>query len=177
MQINTVRNLAVAFMFMKGISTASNIMIGNGYGARDKKHILESAKACALLVLVTECVFVAAFIIFPKELLSIYSTDTELLVFAVPLMLIAAGFQISDGFQNLALNMLRGIKDVRMPALIAFVSYWVVMIPMSIWLALPSGMNLGVSGVWWGFVIGLSLASIILLLRFIKQYKTIETRW
>lgn len=173
-----VLNLAsITFMFITGISTASNIMIGNGYGARDKKHILESAKACALLILVTECVFVGAFTIFPEELLSIYTSDTTLLKFAMPLMVLAAGFQVSDGFQNLALNMLRGIKDVRMPALIAFVCYWMIMIPLSMWLALPEGLNLGVSGVWWGFVIGLSLASIILILRFIKQYKTIETRW
>jgi MATE family multidrug resistance protein len=173
-----VLNMAsVTFMFITGISTSSNIMIGNGYGAKDKNHIYESAKACALLILGVEIIFVLAFILFPKTLISIYTNDAQLIGFAVPLMVMAAAFQVSDGFQNLGLNMLRGIKDVRIPALIAFVSYWLVMIPASYWLAMPNGFNIGVIGVWWGFVIGLSLASLILIYRFSQQLKTIETRW
>jgi len=173
-----VLNMAtVTFMFITGISTSSNIMIGNGYGAEDKSHIYESAKACSAIILAVELVFVLAFVLFPKSLLSIYTVDQTLLNFAAPLMVMAAAFQVSDGFQNLGLNMLRGIKDVRIPAVIAFISYWLVMIPASYWMAMPTGLNLGVIGVWWGFVIGLSLASVILIYRFNQQLKTIETRW
>lgn len=173
-----VLNMAtVTFMFITGISTSSNIMIGNGFGAKDKKHIYESAKACGVLILAVEIIFVLAFILFPKTLLRIYTQDMALIQFAAPLMVMAAAFQVSDGFQNLGLNMLRGIKDVRIPALIAFVSYWLVMIPTSYWFAMPRGFDLGVIGVWWGFVIGLSLASLILIYRFTQQLKTIEKQW
>ncbi len=173
-----VLNIAsITFMFITGISTAANIMVGNGYGAKDRNHIFESAKACILIIAVIEVIFCASFLLVGKQLLSIYTNDTQLIAYAAPLMLIAAAFQVSDGLQNLGLNMLRGLTDVSRPALIAFICYWLIMIPACYYLAMPIGLNLGVQGIWWGFVIGLSLASIILIMRFFMHLRSIEKEW
>jgi len=173
-----VLNIAsITFMFVTGISTAAGIMIGNGYGAKDKNHIFESAKACIFIVATLELFFCSIFMLFGKELLAIYSDDATLIAFAAPLMFVAAAFQVSDGLQNLGLNMLRGMHDVHKPALIAFFSYWIVMVPVSLYLAMPWGLAMGIDGVWWGFVIGLSLASIILIPRFFMHLRTIQNKW
>lgn len=172
---NVLNIASVTFMFITGISTASNIMIGNGFGAKDKIHIRESAKACFYLIVIIEIIFASIFILGGEELLNFYTSDDEIIKLGIPLMLIAAAFQLSDGLQNLGLNMLRGIKDVRIPASIAFLCYWLIMIPLSYIMAITFKMDL--SGIWWGFVIGLSLASVLLLIRFYKQYLKLENKW
>jgi len=170
-----ILNIAsITFMFITGISTAANIMIGNGFGAKDKAHIMSSALACGFLVIFFELIFCLVLILFRKPLVELYSVDKELLALAVPLMIIAAAFQLFDGLQNLALNMLRGVKDVKVPAMIAFVSYWLIMVPLGYYLAVPKFGNLGLSGIWWGFVFGLGIASIVLNLRFFLHLRTLK---
>lgn len=172
---NVLNIASVTFMFITGISTASNIMIGNGFGAKDKEHIKEAALACLYLIVGIEIIFAGLFVFGGEILLSYYTLDPKIIELGAPLMVIAAAFQLSDGLQNLGLNMLRGIKDVRIPASIAFICYWLIMVPICYLLALK--MDMGLNGIWWGFVIGLSLASGLLLNRFYKQFQSIESKW
>jgi MATE family multidrug resistance protein len=64
------------------------------------------------------------------------------------------------------------MQDVKMPSVIAFTSYWVVMVPVGYLLAFH--FKLGVSGVWMGFVVGLTVAALLMYLRFRAKLKTIE---
>jgi MATE family multidrug resistance protein len=64
------------------------------------------------------------------------------------------------------------MQDVKFPAAIAFVSYWIVMIPACYILAFPMGM--GLSGIWVGFIIGLSLAAVLQLIRFRVMLNKVE---
>ncbi len=71
-------------------------------------------------------------------------------------------FQFFDGLQVTANGALRGIKDTRLPMLITLVSYWLVGMPVAMWLAFRGGMGPG--GLWWGLTAGLGAASIGLTL-------------
>ena len=88
------------------------------------------------------------------------------------MLLFAAVFQISDGLQAVASGALRGMQDVKYPAVIAFVSYWLVMIPSCYFLTFYFG--LGLKGIWIGFIIGLSIAAVLQLLRFKYVLKKLE---
>ena len=44
--------------------------------------------------------------------------------------------------------MLRGLQDARIPAVMGFVSYWLVGLPVGA--GLGFGFGLGAIGVWWG---------------------------
>ena len=88
------------------------------------------------------------------------------------MLIMAAFFQISDGLQAVAAGALRGMQDVKFPAVIAFISYWLVMIPSSYILAFP--MHLGLQGIWIGFIIGLSLAAVLQLIRFKIMLRKVE---
>ena len=65
------------------------------------------------------------------------------------------------------LGALRGVQDVNVPTIIAFISYWVVAVPLCYYLGVV--MAIGPLGVWIGLAIGLLLAAIALYWRF--QYK------
>ena len=78
----------------------------------------------------------------------------------------AAFFQLFDGVQVIGASVLRGITDVRVPAVITFVAYWVI--------ALPLGYAIGVRGpygavgVWGGIASGLAFAAVFLTVRFAR---------
>ena len=76
-------------------------------------------------------------------------------------MLVIVGvFQLFDSLQVASSGMLRGLRDSRVPALMGFAAYWLVGLPVGIWLAI--GFQLGAAGVWWGLAAGLCVASITL---------------
>jgi MATE family multidrug resistance protein len=81
-------------------------------------------------------------------------------------MLYAAVFQISDATQVIAVGLLRGIKDVKVPTLYIAIAYWVVGIPVGCLMAFT--FKMGVTGMWIGFVSGLTFSSVFLNYRFFK---------
>lgn len=162
-------NLAsVTYMFITGIAAAGNIVVGNHYGANDAVGIRRSGFAAIYLTVVVELLFAIIFLVFYKQLPLIYTNDLKLLEITPPLILLAAFFQLSDGLQAIGAGVLRGIKDTKVTSLIAFVSYWIIMIPGAFYLCFFS--PLGIQGIWWAFVIGLTIAAIWLLYRF--NYKS-----
>ena len=88
----------------------------------------------------------------------------EVLQYAVPLLLVAAAFQTVDSLQAVASGILRGVKDTRVPMVIAVFSYWGVGLPVA-WV-LGFGLDWGGVGVWWGLAFGLAVAALLLNARF-----------
>jgi MATE family multidrug resistance protein len=76
----------------------------------------------------------------------------------------AAVFQLADGGQAMAIGLLRGVQDTRVPMVIAVVCYWLVGMPVAYLLGFPAG--LGGVGVWWGLVAGLGTVWAALSWRF-----------
>ena len=80
------------------------------------------------------------------------------------MLLAAAIFQISDSLQVIALGALRGLQDVKIPTIITFFSYWVIGFPISYFLGKED--VYGSLGIWLGLLAGLSVAAILLYIRF-----------
>ena len=79
-------------------------------------------------------------------------------------MALAALFLVMDAMQVIALGLLRGVQDTRVPMALAAVSYWGIGIPSSYALAFPLGF--GGVGLWLGLVVGLLFAAGLLMARF-----------
>jgi MATE family multidrug resistance protein len=94
----------------------------------------------------------------------IYTSDNRVITIAAQLLIIAAFFQLFDGTQVVGLGVLRGMGDVNIPTFITFIAYWIIGLPVGYLLGIK--FNMGVSGVWYGLVLGLLTASILLLIRF-----------
>jgi MATE family multidrug resistance protein len=83
---------------------------------------------------------------------------------AISFLLIAAAFQIFDGAQVIAMGVLRGYKDTRVPMFIAAFGYWGVGCPAAAAFGLAAGLQ-GV-GIWIGLALGLASVALLLLARF-----------
>ncbi|MDZ4846169.1 MAG: MATE family efflux transporter [Chitinophagales bacterium] len=155
---------SITFMVITGISAAGNILTGFAYGAKDREGIRIAGNTIFAMTLGIEIIFAAVFLLFNNFLPTLYTDDAELITLASSMLVFAALFQISDGLQSAASGALRGIQDVRIPMVIALFSYWGVMMPFCYLLAFNT--DLGLEGIWIGFIIGLTVASVLLLARF-----------
>jgi MATE family multidrug resistance protein len=127
----------------------------------------------AAVVTAMSLLFAAATIVLylalPEPLLSLFMQPeeprrAEILAIGVGLLAMAALFQLVDGAQVIALGLLRGVQDTRMPMIYAAVSYWGIGVPCSYLFGFVLGME-GI-GVWLGLVLGLAVAALLLSARF-----------
>lgn len=158
-------NLAsITYMMASGVSAAAAIKSGNYFGSNNHFELKKSATSNYHIILGFMCVTAAIFLFGNQLLPWMYTSDKRVISIASQLLIIVAIFQIFDGTQVVGLGILRGIGDVNIPTIITFVAYWVIGIPVGYFLGLT--LHLGVSGVWFGLVLGLMSASILLFIRF-----------
>jgi multidrug resistance protein, MATE family len=163
-------NLAsITYMAATGISAAAAIRVGNAVGTGSIVETRRSGFSALLLCMIMMLCFAVVFIVFNKQLPLIYIKDYNVIPIASSLIIIGAFFQVFDGSQAVGLGMLRGLTDVKIPTLITFSAYWVIMIPCCYFLAFV--MKLGVQGIWLGFIFGLAFSAIMLNIRFYKRSK------
>lgn len=160
---------SVTYMMASGVGAAATVRVGNQLGQKDIPTMKMAAYTCYAMVALFMGVACIVFI-FGKEFLpSLYIQDPEVISIASTLLVIAAFFQLSDGMQVIGLGNLRGLADVKVPSLITLVAYWVIGIPVGYGLGFELGW--GVQGIWYGLLVGLSMAAILLLIRFLRLSK------
>jgi MATE family multidrug resistance protein len=158
-------NLAsISYMVVLGISAAATIRVGNSYGSRQIMDVKYAGYISIILGLFFMSITGTIFIIFNEFLPSLYINDREVIEMASSLLIVAALFQLSDGVQAVGLGVLRGITDVKIPMLITLVAYWFIALPLGYFLGFT--LKLNIQGVWFGLLIGLTVAAISFVFRF-----------
>ncbi len=163
-------NLASAtFMVHLGLSNVATIRAGNAMGHRDRAHLERGAIAVTGMSLITSIVTVIVFLTCAEPLISLFMEADDpqrqqILLIGSGLLAMAALFQLVDGAQVIALGLLRGLQDAKVPMMIAALSYWVVGLPASYYFGFVQGLE-GI-GVWLGLVLGLASAGVLLMSRF-----------
>ena len=132
-------------------------------GARDISQLSLAAKASYHLVLAWNALAALVFITMRNVIPTFFTTNAEVIAIASNLMVFAALYQLSDGIQNVSVGILRGIQDVKIIMPIAFVSYWLLNLPVGYLFGFTLGM--GPSGLFLGFSFGLSAAAVMMILR------------
>ena len=158
---------SVSYMMATGLSAAATIRVGNQLGRKDIPRLRSIAFSIFIMVAIFMMTFAVIFIVGRKFIPGLYISDPEVIGIASSLLIIAGLFQLSDGVQVVGLGALRGLTDVKIPTFITFVSYWIIGLPISYLLGFV--LDLGVNGIWWGLLIGLSVAAVLLFVRFNAQ--------
>ncbi len=159
---------ALAFMGPLGLAMAGATRVGLKAGAGDddgvRRAALVSIFACigAIMIMAVPMMFAPGFIA-GLYLDADSPENTTVIALVVSFLPIAAAFALFDAIQVAASQALRGLKDVRIPMVITFVSYWVIGFTVSAWLGL--GTAFAARGVWFGLLAGLAAASVMLSVR------------
>ena len=163
---------SVSYMMVSGLGAAATIRVGNQLGKRDIPMLRLAGQSLFHLTLAMMVLTMMLLIGLRNFLPEFYSSDPEVLQYTAVLMIAAGIFQLPDGLQATTLGALRGVQDVNIPTIIAFVAYWVIAVPMCYYLGITEKM--GPLGVWIGLTIGLVLASIGLYWRFQHKVRRID---
>lgn len=152
------------FCMALGIASAGSVLVGKAIGAGDAP----GTRRAGLTAFAAGAAFMSlcglAFLIAPRFFASILTDQPGVIAAAGPLLVVAGLFQISDGSQAVGAGVLRGAGDTRFPFVANLVGHWVIGLPIAVVLGLQMG--LGVVGLWWGLLAGLSAVAITLFLRF-----------
>lgn len=155
---------AMSYMIASGLSAAATVQVGNLLGRKDVGGLRTAAITAAVLVLLLQTLFALIFLLGRNFLPTLYIDNENVIEIAAGLLIIAAFFQLSDGLQVVGLGALRGMEDVRIPTWITLFAYWIMALPLGYVLGFTFGM--GISGIWWGLLTGLSIAALLLATRF-----------
>ncbi len=155
---------SVAFMVPLGIAMATTVRVGHARGRDDAHGVRQAGAVGLMLTLGMQVISATVLFTIPQRIASMYTSDAAVVALAAQLLTLAAIFQLSDGVQAASNGALRGLKDTRVPMLITGFAYWGVGMPVGWWLAFPSG--LGARGMWMGLIAGLSVAAVLLTMRF-----------
>jgi MATE family multidrug resistance protein len=154
---------ALTFMVPLGVGDAASVLVGRAVGRGDPEGTRGAARAAFACGVAFMAMTAAIFLSLPEPLARLYSRDLGVIGVAATLIPIAGVFQVFDGVQVVASGVLRGLGDTRAPMVANLLGYWLVGIPVSLYLGFVA--RLGPAGLWWGLVLGLGLVGTSLLLR------------
>lgn len=151
------------FMIANGVAMASTIRVSFQLGKKDFSSMEKVSLSAVHLVVVYMLICGIGFLLFRFQLPKIFSPDPLVIAQAASLLILAAIFQVFDGLQVVCLGILRGFADVKVPMIIATISYLLIGLPISYLFAFTFGF--GPEGIWMGFVAGLAIAGVLLAFR------------
>ncbi len=152
------------FLMMQGLSFALSILVSNCYGIKDYAGIHAYVKRGILMIFGTSLSLSILLYIFRYPAVGMFTDSPEVAEIAVVLFYVQYYYHIGDGIQLCFANVLRGLQDVKPIMYAAFVSYYLIAIPVAYVLGFKAG--LGAVGVWLGFPIGLTLAGLFFYARY-----------
>lgn len=160
---------SIAFMVHVGLSSAGTIRVARYHGTGEALNLRRAALVAIFLSIAVAVVVTLIFLTLPEAIIGVFLDESkpgseDILHFGVVLLALAGLFQLADAMQVIALGLLRGLQDTRVPMALAAISYWVIGVPCSYFLAFKLGM--GGVGLWLGLVVGLGFAGVSLLWRF-----------
>jgi MATE family multidrug resistance protein len=156
--------VSTTFQVALALGAAGAVRVGHAIGREDvpgtRRAGLVAIAGGALAMVVGALVFLTM----PRLVARALTSEVAVVDAVVPLLSVAAAFQVFDGVQTVASGVLRGAGDTRAPLLINLAGHYLVGIPIGV--ALAFGAGWGAVGLWWGLSAGLTAVAVLLTLRF-----------
>ena len=157
---------AMTFMVALGLSMAVGMRTSAAVGAGEHSRLRPIWIGGTLMGLVFSAAMTVVFLFGGHAISTWFIGDRQVISVASVLLAVAAVFQIFDGGQVINSAALRGLTDVKVPAAITFVAYWVIALPLGYVLGVRGGF--GPAGIWTGLAAGLAAAAALLGIRFVR---------
>lgn len=154
------------YMLPLGVAAAVTIRIAQVIGAGEWLRVAPIGQAGLLVVTVWMGGFAVLFLLAGTWIGSLFVADSAVIAAAAGIFFVLGFTQLVDGVQSVSLGALRGMLDNEFPTRVSLVAYWLIALPLSALFGF--GFDLGAPGVWAGFGVGLSVAAVALVWRFLR---------
>jgi len=161
---------AFTFSYAVGVASATSVRVGHAVGAGDLALARQRGLLGLRVGLAGMACFGATFLLAPHAIARAFTSDGAVVAATVPLLQIAALFQLSDGSQAIGAGALRGLGDTRATLWANLIGHYTIGLPISLGLAF--GAALGAPGLWWGLSAGLTATAAVLIARFVARTRT-----
>jgi multidrug resistance protein, MATE family len=154
---------SITYMVPLGVSAAAAVSVGHAVGAGDPARARRAGWLALGLGASFMLLAAIVFLVMPGPLIRLYTHDPQVLAVGPGLLVIVAAFEVFDGIQSVSTGALRGLGETRIPMLANLVGYWVLGLPLGLFLCF--GLRHGIQGLWIGLTLALIVISTLLLLR------------
>jgi MATE family multidrug resistance protein len=155
---------STTFQMPLAIGAATAVRVGQAVGRSDVPGARRAGFLGFGLAATVMLACAGAFLAVPGFLASLITNKPSVIAAALPLVAIAAAFQLFDGLQAAGAGALRGATDTRFAFLANLVGYYALGLPIGVLTAFA--FDAGPAGLWWGLSIGLFVVSVALAIRF-----------
>ena len=160
-----------SFTVAVGVAAAGSVRVGNAIGARNAEGTRIAGNAAFVGGILVMGVSATIFALAPGALARLFTDQPAVIAASIPLMMVAAVFQLSDGVQAVGAGVLRGAGDTRYTFWANLFGHWAIGLPLALWLGFRRG--LGIVGLWWGLCVGLTIVAVLLFLRFERRSRAL----
>lgn len=154
----------LGFMIYYGVGAAISVKVSNYFGRGDIINVRRTTMAGFHLI-VCLAIIASGIFLFSRELIGyLFTTSAEVITVVTTLVYILIAYQFGDALQITYANSLRGIGDVISMAVISFVGYFIIAMPVCYICGFI--LNWGIQGIWIGYPVGLTLTGLMLCARY-----------
>lgn len=163
--------VSMIYMLPLSIGMALTITVGFEVGAARYDDARQYSRLGINVAVILSLIFALVLWLGKTHIANLYSNDHGVLALMHNFLMYAIFFQLSDAIAAPIQGILRGYKDVTATFVIALLSYWAIGLPVGYLLAEYTQWQ--AYGYWLGFIIGLAIGAVALVLRLrrIQQIK------
>lgn len=154
----------LGFMMYYGMAAAVAVLVSNHKGREEFVELRRTAGAGFRIILVMATVVSVAVLLLRERLGFMFSDNGEVAAMVAQLVIPFVIYQFGDGMQCNYSNALRGISDVKMVSVYAFIAYFLVSLPSAYLFGFV--FDWGLAGIWFSFPLGLTTAGLLFWRRF-----------
>ncbi len=165
---------SLTFMVPFGLSSAAAVRVGQSLGRGDPSGAARAGTVALGIGAGFMALASIGFWSFPDSIVGGFTANIEIIRIGVPLLGIAAWFQLFDGLQVVATGALRGAGSTMTPFVCTLVAHWALGLPLGYWLAFVGGQ--GVVGLWVGLAFGLGAVGALLTVAWFLVARGLQER-
>ena len=154
----------LGFMVYYGVGSAVSIRVSNFFGRGDIAGVRRATLAGAHLLGLLAILVSVFFLLVREHIGWLYTSSEDVVNLVAVLMVILVFYQFGDSLQIIFANALRGVADVTSMAVISFIGYFVIALPVSYICGFV--LDWGIEGIWIGYPVGLTLTGGMMCWRF-----------
>ena len=160
---------AIHFSFLPALAVgeAGSVMAGQAVGANRDALVLGVARLAMCLAGAYTAICTAVIALGAPWIARLFTADAAVVATAIPLLYVAAAFQVADAANVVARGVLRGTGDVRYPALVGILTAWSFTPPLC-WI-LGHELGLGAFGGWIGLSAEIMAAAALFWWRLLRR--------
>ena len=147
------------FMLVLSLGSATTICVSHAFGRRSIDELSKVVRSALFMAVVWGIMVLTIFASLRNYMPLLFTENEEVILLSSQIIVLYAAFQISDAIQCILVGILRGLQQVKSIAVVAFIAYIVINIPVGYFVAFKLGM--GAAGLIVGYIVGLTTAAIL----------------